>query len=87
MTYAYAGAPEPVAVDQDRAGKVLRVELEETSTGRTVTLTERPVGKTRFEKLDLDAPGSRPSRPSSKASDGSATPTSSSMSGSSACAR
>jgi DNA repair protein SbcD/Mre11 len=57
VAYAYAGAPEPVAVDQDRAGKVLHVELEETSTGRTVTLTERPVGKTRFEKLDLDAAG------------------------------
>jgi DNA repair exonuclease SbcCD nuclease subunit len=57
VTYAYAGAPEPVAVDQDRAGKVLHVELEETGTGRTVTVTERPVGRTRFEKLDLDAAG------------------------------
>jgi exonuclease SbcD len=55
VTYAYAGAPEPVAVDQDRAGKVLLVELEETSTGRTVTVTEKPVGKTSFEKLDIDA--------------------------------
>ena len=25
MTYAYSGAPEPVALDQDRAGKVLLV--------------------------------------------------------------
>jgi exonuclease SbcD len=57
VTYAYAGAPEPVAIDQDRAGKVLLVELQETGTGRSVTVTERPVGKTRFEKLDLDAAG------------------------------
>jgi DNA repair protein SbcD/Mre11 len=55
VTYAYAGAPEPVAVDQDRAGKVLLVELEETATGRNVTVTEMQVGKTRFEKVDLDA--------------------------------
>ena len=27
VTYAYAGAPEAVALDQDRAGKVLLVEL------------------------------------------------------------
>ena len=57
VTYAYPGAPEPVAVDQDRAGKVLLVELEESAAGRSVAVTERPVGKTRFEKLDLDAAG------------------------------
>jgi DNA repair exonuclease SbcCD nuclease subunit len=57
VTYAYAGAPEPVAVDQDRAGKVLHVQLEETNSGRTVTVSERQVGKVRFEKLDLDAAG------------------------------
>ncbi len=57
VTYAYAGAPEPIAVDQDRAGKVLSVQLEDTPTGRNVTVTERSVGKTRFEKLDLDAAG------------------------------
>jgi DNA repair protein SbcD/Mre11 len=57
VTYAYAGAPEPIAVDQDRAGKVLSVQLEETPTGRNVTVTERSVGRTRFEKLDLDAAG------------------------------
>jgi len=55
VTYAYAGAPEPVAVDQDRAGKALLVVLEETPSGRNVTITERPVGKTRFEKLEIDA--------------------------------
>lgn len=56
-TYAYAGAPEPVAVTQDGAGKVLLVELEEKAGARTVTIDERVVGKTRFEKLDIDAAG------------------------------
>ncbi|HUQ79285.1 MAG TPA: DNA repair exonuclease [Patescibacteria group bacterium] len=56
-TYAYAGAPEPVAVTQDGAGKVLLVELEERAGARTVTIDERVVGRTRFEKLDLDAGG------------------------------
>ena len=54
-TWAYAGAPEPVAVTQDGAGKVLLVELDETNGKRTVTIEERQVGRTRFEKLDLDA--------------------------------
>lgn len=57
VTYAYAGAPEPVAVDQDRAGKVLHVELEESNGGRTIAISDRQVGRTRFEKLDLDAAG------------------------------
>ena len=44
VRYAYSGAPEPVAVHQDRAGKVLLVTLE-TSTGvRTVNVEERTVG-------------------------------------------
>jgi DNA repair exonuclease SbcCD nuclease subunit len=55
VTYAYAGAPEPVALHQDRAGKVLLVDLEGTTAGRTVSVTERQVGKTRFEKVDVDA--------------------------------
>jgi DNA repair exonuclease SbcCD nuclease subunit len=55
VTYAYAGAPEPVALDQDRAGKVLLVELEETDGRRSVTVQERQVGATRFEKIELDA--------------------------------
>jgi DNA repair exonuclease SbcCD nuclease subunit len=54
-TWAYAGAPEPVAVTQDGAGKVLLVELEETNGARSVRVEERQVGRTRFEKLDLDA--------------------------------
>ena len=55
VTYAYAGAPEAVALDQDRAGKVLLVDLEEVAGARRVTVTERPVGRTRFEKLEIDA--------------------------------
>jgi DNA repair protein SbcD/Mre11 len=57
VSFAYSGAPEPVALNQDRAGRVLHVQLEDTGSGRKVTLTERPVGKTRFEKLELDAAG------------------------------
>lgn len=52
--YAYAGAPEPVAIDQDRAGNVLLVTLE--GDGRkTVSIEERKVGRTSFERLELDA--------------------------------
>jgi DNA repair protein SbcD/Mre11 len=56
-TYAYAGAPEPVALNQDRAGKALLVQLEQTGTGKSVTVADRQVGKTRFERLELDAAG------------------------------
>jgi exonuclease SbcD len=55
VTYAYSGAPEPVALDQDRAGKVLLVELEEIGAGRAVSVSERVVGRTRFEKRAIDA--------------------------------
>jgi DNA repair protein SbcD/Mre11 len=55
VTYAYAGAPEAVALDQDRAGKVLLIALEEHAGGRSVTVEERTVGRTRFEKVDIDA--------------------------------
>jgi DNA repair exonuclease SbcCD nuclease subunit len=55
VTYAYAGAPEAVALDQDRAGKVLLVELEEIGGRRSVTVQERQVGTTRFEKVEIDA--------------------------------
>jgi len=54
-TYAYSGAPEPVAVTQDGAGKVLLVDLDVAAGTRTVKVVERTVGKTRFEKLDVDA--------------------------------
>jgi len=54
-TWAYSGAPEPVAVTQDGAGKVLLVELNDANGQRTVAIDERVVGRTRFEKLDIDA--------------------------------
>jgi DNA repair exonuclease SbcCD nuclease subunit len=54
-TYAYSGAPEPVAVTQDGAGKALLVELDQQNGARTVKVEERAVGKTRFDKLDVDA--------------------------------
>ena len=55
VTYAYAGAPEPIALDQDRAGKVLLVELDGEGATRTVSILECQVGRTRFEKTELDA--------------------------------
>jgi DNA repair exonuclease SbcCD nuclease subunit len=55
VLYAYSGAPEPVALDQDRAGKVLIVALDESRGAKTITFEERTVGKTRFEKVELDA--------------------------------
>lgn len=56
VTYAYAGAPEPVALDQDRAGKALLVTLDrKVGEGTTVTVEERQVGRTKFEKLRIDA--------------------------------
>lgn len=55
VTYAYAGAPEAVALDQDGAGKVLLVTLEEVGGGKAVRVDERQVGRTAFTKLDIDA--------------------------------
>jgi exonuclease SbcD len=55
VTYAYSGAPEPVAVDQDRAGKALLVTLEERDGVRSVAVAERTVGRTRFQRLEIDA--------------------------------
>ena len=62
-TYAYSGAPEPVAVTQDGAGKVLLIQLEEADGRKKVTVEDRKVGRTRVEKLQLDAAtvGSQPS--------------------------
>jgi exonuclease SbcD len=60
--YAYSGAPEPVALDQDRAGNVLLVGLDAPDGRKRVTIEERKVGRTRFERLQLDAAtvGSQP---------------------------
>jgi DNA repair exonuclease SbcCD nuclease subunit len=55
VPYAYSGAPEPIALDQDRAGKALLVEIDATGTHKTVSIEERQVGRTRFEKLRIDA--------------------------------
>ncbi len=55
VAYAYAGAPEAVALDQDRAGKVLLVELEDADGKRTVTIEDRIVGRTTFQRVQLDA--------------------------------
>ncbi len=61
-TWAYAGAPEPIALDQDRAGNVLIVGLDAPDGNKQVTIEERKVGKTRFERVELDAAkvGSQP---------------------------
>lgn len=53
-TFAYSGAPEPVAVDQDKAGKVLLAALEMAGDKRIVEIEERTVGKTRFKGLTID---------------------------------
>ena len=55
VTYAYAGAPEPVALDQDRAGKVLLVELDQVNGVTSVKVTEQQVGRTRFDRSEVDA--------------------------------
>jgi DNA repair exonuclease SbcCD nuclease subunit len=57
VAYAYAGAPEAVALDQDRAGKVLLVELENVDGKRIVTIEDRIVGRTTFQRVQLDATG------------------------------
>jgi hypothetical protein len=44
-----------VALDQDRAGKVLLVTLDEKDGRRRVAVEERAVGRTRFERLEVDA--------------------------------
>ena len=53
--WAYSGAPEPVALDQDGAGQVVLVSLDEHDGKRTVSVEPRPVGRTKFRKLELDA--------------------------------
>ena len=53
--WAYSGAPEPVAVDQDLAGKVLLVTLDEKDRKQHVSVAEIQVGRTHFERLDVAA--------------------------------
>ncbi|HVM30809.1 MAG TPA: DNA repair exonuclease [Candidatus Limnocylindrales bacterium] len=51
-TWAYSGAPEPVALDQDRAGSVLLVEMAE---GRSPRLEQVQVGRTSVRRELIDA--------------------------------
>ena len=62
VRYAYPGAPEPVAVDQDRSGKALLVTLALVDGVRHVEVEERTVGRTRFLRHEVDAAtiGSQP---------------------------
>jgi DNA repair protein SbcD/Mre11 len=52
-TWAYSGAPEPVALDQDRAGSVLLVELAEGSSAPRIE--QLPVGRTTVRREAIDA--------------------------------
>jgi DNA repair protein SbcD/Mre11 len=54
-TWAYPGAPEPVALDQDGAGSALIVTLDEAAATRRVTVDRRGVGRTRFRAIEVDA--------------------------------
>ena len=54
-SWAYSGAPEPVAVDQDGAGQVLVVELADPHSGIPPSIEAVTVGKTHFRGIDVDA--------------------------------
>jgi DNA repair protein SbcD/Mre11 len=54
VRYAYPGAPEPVAIDQDRAGRALLVTLSLVDGRKTIEVDERPVGRTRFSRQEVD---------------------------------
>ncbi len=55
-TWAYSGAPEPVAVDQDGAGHVCLVHLEDGPGGsRNVRVETVEVGRTVFRRERVDA--------------------------------
>ena len=57
-TWAYAGTPEPVAVDQDGAGNVCLVRLEDGIAGASSVHVERVrVGRTVFRAESVDASG------------------------------
>ena len=57
-TWAYAGAPEPVAVDQDGAGNVCLVRLEDgVGSQGSVALEQVAVGRTVFRAESVDAAG------------------------------
>jgi DNA repair exonuclease SbcCD nuclease subunit len=54
VRWAFSGAPEPVAIDQDKAGNVALVTLDSRDGVKTVTVEPRRVGRTRFDALELD---------------------------------
>jgi DNA repair exonuclease SbcCD nuclease subunit len=55
-TWAYPGAPEPVAVDQDGAGSVCLVRLEDGVAGTSSVRVDRmAVGRTTFRTEQIDA--------------------------------
>ena len=54
VAYAYSGAPEPVALDQDGAGQVLLVSLDERDGQRVVRVEPRTVGRTKFRRIEID---------------------------------
>ena len=55
-TWAYPGAPEPVAVDQDGAGSICLVRLEDGIAGRSSVRVDRiAVGRTAFRSEEIDA--------------------------------
>jgi exonuclease SbcD len=57
-TWAYAGAPEPVAVDQDGAGNVCLVTLQDGIAGASSVRVEKfRVGQTVFRAESVDAAG------------------------------
>ena len=62
VRYAYPGAPEPVAVDQDRAGRALLVTLSLVDGKKRVEVAEHVVGRTRFGGYDIDV-STVPSQP------------------------
>jgi DNA repair exonuclease SbcCD nuclease subunit len=54
-SWAYSGAPEPVAVDQDGAGQVLIVELPSPAGSRPPQIEPVVVGRTHFRAVPVDA--------------------------------
>jgi len=54
-TWAYAGAPEPVAVDQDGAGNACLVRLEDGAGSGSVRVDQVRVGRTVFRAEAVDA--------------------------------
>ena len=54
-SWAYSGAPEPVAVDQDGAGQVLLVELADPESGTPPAIEAVAVGRTHFRLEVVDA--------------------------------